>query len=298
MTKSGIIDLHTHSTASDGSLAPGELVREAVKLGLCALALTDHDTVNGNLEAAAEAEKYRLNFIPGVEISCDFSKNILHILGFWIDFDNVNLKQTLSELVDFRTNRNLLITNRLNELGVDIAYDEVQTIAGNEVVGRPHFAQLLVKKGAAASFQDAFDRYLARGKSAYISRKRLTASEGIGLIVGAGGLPCLAHPGQYNINDTTDFKSLIAQLIDEGLQAIEVYYSDHSAEETAFYRQIAEDYNLAISAGSDFHGQAKPGVKLGSGRNGNLNIGVEVLEKLQARHSQTYGLYSNRQVIR
>lgn len=289
MIKSEIIDLHTHSTASDGSLTPAELIREAVKTGLYALALTDHDTVDGNPEAAAEAEKHQLNFIPGVEISCDYEKNVLHILGLWIDFNNDKLKRTLSELVDYRTNRNLLITERLNELGVDIAYDEVQAVAGNEVVGRPHFAQVLVDKAAAASFQDAFDRYLARGKPAYIPKKRLTASQGISLIVEAGGLPCLAHPGQYNIDNTADFKAMLTQLIGEGLQAVEVYYSGHSPQETAFYRQIANDFNLAISAGSDFHGQAKPEVKLGSGRNGNLNIGMELLKKLQVCHSQMQG---------
>jgi predicted metal-dependent phosphoesterase TrpH len=279
------IDLHTHSTASDGSLSPIQLVDLAKSIGLSALALTDHDTVEGNAEAIAEADKQNLRFVPGVEISCDFRKEAIHILGYWIDYRNSILRHTLKELVQYRTQRNHLIISKLQALNIAITYEEVSAIAGNEVVGRPHFAQVLVNKGAADSVKDAFNRFLAPGKSAYVPKKRLSAKQGIELILQAKGFPCLAHPGQYDYVGEEVLKQGLRELIGYGLQGLEVYYSTHTAEQTGLFLKFAEQFDLAVSGGSDFHGDTKPEVKLGSGVNGRLKVPYELLKGMEERLS-------------
>ena len=178
----GRIDLHTHSTASDGSFTPAELVQEARRLGLKGLALTDHDTAGGNPEAMAEAARQGIRFVPGIEISCDYQDKAIHILGYWIDFRNSTLNETLKQVIDYRNRRNLILTERLRELGISMIYEEVAQVAGNEVVGRPHFAAVLVKKRVVSNFREAFDKYLGKGGLAYIPKRRLTAAEGLQLI--------------------------------------------------------------------------------------------------------------------
>lgn len=282
----GRIDLHTHSTASDGSFSPTELVRAAVDAGLTALALTDHDTTEGDSEAEAEAQKLGITFVPGVEISCNLNKKALHILGFWVDYNNRVLNDTLSILVDYRTNRNRLIISRLRELGMDITYEEVAEIAGNEVVGRPHIAEILVRKGVVSSIQEAFDEYLGEGKKAHFHKKRLTAEEGIYLINKAGGIACLAHPKQYNFSSPEELRGTLKTLRSWGLAGLEVFYPTHSPEDNGLYKKIAEEFDLAMTGGSDFHGTSKPKVKLGSGINGNMDLDWKILENLKRRHRE------------
>lgn len=278
---SGRIDLHTHSTASDGSLTPSELVQAAHKTGLKALALTDHDTVGGLPEAIAEADKVGLTLIPGVEISCNLESRALHMLGYWVDPFDEKLNAVLGELVDYRTNRNLLIISRLNELGIDISYKDVAVLAGNEVVGRPHFALAMVNGGHVENTQQAFDEYLAKGKPAYLNKKRLTAAQGIELIAGAGGIPALAHPSHYELEGEAELRAVVAELKSYGLKGLEVWYSTHTRRQSELYLRTASEFGLVATGGSDFHGDSKPEIKLGTGINGNLNIDFSVVDNLR-----------------
>ncbi len=286
----GIIDLHTHSTASDGTLTPAELVRFADEIGLQALALTDHDTVEGNFEAQVEAERTGIKFIPGVEISCDFGKGNVHILGYWVNPEDVRLRHTLNEVVDYRKNRNHKIIDRLQELGVDVDYEEVAELAGGSVVGRPHFAQILLKKGYVSSIPQAFEEYLGKAGAAYIPKKRLSVNEGITLIAEAGGLPVLAHPGQYGLKSYSAYEEMFNALVSAGIQGIEVYYPEHSKSDIMMFIELARRLDLAISGGSDFHGDNKPEVKLGQSINGDSHIGIDILYELEERHH----IYVNR----
>ena len=287
----GFVDLHTHSTVSDGSFTPSELIREAVRIGLKAIALTDHDTVSGNDEAAAEAENLNFTFVPGVEIGCDYTNAIFHIVGLWINLHNEKLRLTLDDLVNFRTNRNHYIIEKFHNLGIDIEYEEVQAVAGNEVVGRPHFAQVLFKKGVVSSYQEAFEKYLGRGKKAYMDKKRLTVNEGIELIISAGGIAILAHPSEYCLTNEAKIRSVLSELSNAGLGGIEAYYSTHSTVQTSLYIKIAAEYNLAVSGGSDFHGKIRQGIELGSGLKNNLHIGWNVYQELKARHSELQKIF-------
>ena len=279
-----IIDLHTHSTASDGTLSPKELVLLAERQGLAAISLTDHDTIDGIEEAYEEAEKCSLKFIPGIEISGEYFPGPVHILGYWIDWENSTLKSVLDELIGFRNNRNFIIIEKLNELGLNIDYSEVEALAMDSVVGRPHFAEVIVKKGFADSINDAFNKYLAYGRAAYMSKKRLSVSQGVDLIRSAGGFPVLAHPGHYGFPDPISFKNAVTDLKRKGIAGIEVYYPTHSVNEIQLFKMVAEELDLAITAGSDFHGAVKPEVKLGTGISGNLSVSIEILYDLESRH--------------
>ncbi len=194
-----VIDLHTHTTHSDGSETPRNLIAMAHAAGACAVAVTDHDTVGGLEEAGDAARALGLEFINGIEISAEYSPGTMHILGYYIDAASITLDRTLAELRTARDTRNPQIAARLRALGFDISYEEVAELAGNKVVGRPHFARLLVKKGYAESIQDAFNRFLAKGAAAYVEKRRLSPAESIDLIHKAGGAAVLAHPYQLKL---------------------------------------------------------------------------------------------------
>ena len=279
-----IIDLHTHSTASDGTLSPRELILLAKKLQIAALSLTDHDTIDGLDEAQLYADKCGVKFIPGIEISCQYDPGPIHILGYWIDRDNADLKSVLGELIGFRNDRNVVIIEKLKDLGVDIDYSEVEALAVDSVVGRPHFAEVIVKKGFARSIADAFNKYLGYGKAAYLPKKRLSIPQGIELLRSAGGFPVLAHPGQYSFPDPASFKTTMIELKQVGIAGLEVYYPTHSRKETRFFKSVAQELDLAITVGSDFHGEVKPEVQLGTGISNNLNISIDILNDLESRY--------------
>ncbi|MBL7190930.1 PHP domain-containing protein [bacterium] len=282
--KNSYIDLHSHSTASDGELRPAELVKLAVELGLAGLALTDHDTAEGNGEAVSAAAELGLDFVPGVEISLDNPPNSLHLLGYYIDYNNPALKNTLAEVVGFRDKRNPMIIDKMRNLGIDITYDEVCDIAGGDVVGRPHFAKVLIQKGIVESSQEAFDRYLAKDALAHVDKKRLTPEVGINLVLKAGGIPVLAHPYYYKFGEPDGLDRLIRELVSHGLAGVEAFYSVHSRAQTEEYIRLAEKYDLLITGGSDFHGSTKPDIELGRGISGNLRIPYSVLENLKIKH--------------
>ncbi len=275
-----IIDLHTHSSASDGSMTPAELVAYAKLKGLAAIALTDHDTVDGVKNALDEGERIGVEVIPGIEISVEY-KPEMHILGLFPDKDKyVKIKEELNAIKTGRELRNKKIINRLNELDVDITEEEVKKLAIGDIVGRPHIARVLVAKGYARSIDDAFDKYLSKEGLAYFKRFELQPKDGIRAIRRAGGIPVLAHP--VYLKQTYDqLDKLIPELKEYGLIGIEAYYSEHSNEDTGKFLRLAIKHNLLATGGSDFHGSFKSGIELGRGR-GNLNVPYELLEKLKA----------------
>jgi len=253
-----MIDLHSHSTASDGTLAPAEVVRLAVDRGLSALALTDHDTIDGIAEASAEANRLGLDFLPGIEISAEYPHpGTLHLLGYGIDPQSSILRDMTKTLLEGRDNRNPKIIDKLQKLNVAITMDEVEREAGGNVVGRPHIAAILMRKGYVGSIKQAFDKYLAPGGLAYFDKERLSPVKAIGMILESGGLPVLAHPIQLRYQNDAQLERVVKDLLDVGLAGIEVIHSDHDAKLIAQYSALADRFGLIKTGGSDFHGANK-----------------------------------------
>jgi hypothetical protein len=252
------IDLHCHSTASDGTLSPTAVVRLAVERGLSALALTDHDTGAGIPEAAAEAGRAGLDFLPGIEISAEYPHpGTMHLLGYGIDPDHPTLRDLTRTLLAGRDNRNPMIVEKLQSLGIAITMAEVENEAGGKVIGRPHIAAILMRKGYVSSIKQAFDKYLAPGGSAYFDKERLTPRQAVTMILEAGGLPVLAHPIQLRYENEAQLERIVKDLVDLGLAGIEVIHSDHDAEMVRKYGAIADRMELLKTGGSDFHGSNK-----------------------------------------
>ncbi len=274
------IDLHTHSLKSDGSMTPSEVVREAKKAGLAAIALSDHDTVDGLPEAIAEGEKIGVEVIPAIEFSVQ-SKTETHILGYFIDYNNPDLKQMLKEVVDLRIERNHVTTERLNELGFDITLEEVRALAPNNFVGRAHFARVLMDKGYTQSVKEGFDKYMSVGKYAYCEKQRLTAREAVELIAKCGGISFLAHPHLTKLPDD-ELRGFLIELKGYGLCGLEGYYTDYTPEMQVKYQALANELGLMLSGGTDFHAAMKPHISIGTGL-GNMKIPYTVLEKMKER---------------
>lgn len=275
-----MIDLHTHSTASDGSYSPRDLVHLAKAGGLQALAITDHDTVAGNLEALEAGRELGVEVVPGVEISADSTAGTIHIVGLFINPDDQEMEATLRELRLFREERNRKMIARLAELGIHLTLHELVMEAGGDLVGRPHFASLLVKKGHVKHYQEAFDIYLKSGGKAYLDKKRLPSDQAIAMIKDAGGIPILAHPYTMREKARDDFEERLRELIEHGLRGIEVYYAEHSHADQILFADLARRYNLLVSGGTDFHGAVKPDVMLGRGY-GSMKIPYELLEHMK-----------------
>ena len=278
------IDLHIHSTASDGTLRPSEILILAQHLNIAAISITDHDTLEGSKSALAYGIPPSVKFLTGVEISADppdaFSlSGSLHILGYAVDVDHPDLNQTLSKLKDSRENRNPRILKLLSGLGIDITFDELKDLANESPLGRPHIARVMVKKGYAPSIDAAFDEYLGHGKPAYVDRFRFGCEDTMRIILDAGGIPVLAHPMLLGIQDTDIFENLVDMLTEMGMRGIEVYYPEHTKDLMAYYTRLARRHDLLITGGTDFHGDLKPEIKMGSGT-GDLYIPYELYEKL------------------
>ena len=258
------VDLHSHSTASDGTLAPAELVALAVRSNLSALSLTDHDTVAGIHEASEAAQSAGLDFLPGIEISCDFPRPAtMHLLGYGVDPENPTLRDLTTRLIDARNDRNPRIIRRLNELGVAITMEEIEQEAGGNVVGRPHIAAVLLRKGYVSSLQQAFDKYLGQGAAAYFDKERLTPKQAIDMVIQGGGLPVLAHPVQLRTENDAQLERIVKDLKDYGLAGVEVIHSDHDAALVEKYSKLADRLSLLKTGGSDFHGTNKKEINLG-----------------------------------
>jgi len=277
----GYIDLHLHTTASDGVRSPSEIVNYAKAKGLQAIAVTDHDTIEGLEEALAEGQRIGFEVIPGIEISAEHSPGSMHLLGYFLDIHHPLLNEKLAYLQKARAERNPKIVENLNRLGVKISYDEVIRASGGGQVGRPHFAQVLQEKGYVRTFQEAFDRFLKKGASAYVDKVRFSSTEAIHFIREAGGVAVVAHPNTLGVNGSKAFEALLLQLIREGLEGIEVHYPEHSPPETAQYKFLAEKHGLVITGGTDYHGIEGTDLDIGVGR-GDMKLPYSILENLSA----------------
>ncbi len=277
------IDLHLHTTHSDGSLPPAEVLTLAHKAGITALAITDHDITNGIPEAMKIGADLGIEVIPGIEISSQWEGGELHILGYFLDWQDPALNRHLAGLRASRHRRNPLMVRKLNELGLELTYEEVRALAGTESVGRPHIARLLLEKGYVRSAKEAFDRYLGNGKAAYVPRELPEPAEAIGWIRAAKGVPVLAHPTWVRL-DETSLLTLCETLKAAGLMGIEVHYSTHKRAQTEEYLNIAKRLGLLVTGGSDFHGLTKPDIQVGVGR-GGLKVSSKLLEPLRAAAS-------------
>ena len=244
------VDLHLHSTASDGRFSPAELVRKAAAEGLTIIALTDHDTVDG-IDAALEAAKAfpKLKLIPGIEISTDVPEGEVHILGYFIDHTDQNFKDALEKMRSSRWQRACGMVTKLGKMGCPVDWERVQEIAGGGTIGRPHIAQAMLESGHIDFFQEAFDKYIGRDGPAYVEREKVTPSGAVEMVVQAGGLPVLAHP-----LTTPEPEDLVIRLKAVGLIGIETYYASYTTEDVERLVDIADRYNLIATGGTDFHG--------------------------------------------
>ncbi len=276
-----MIDLHLHSLCSDGSLTPGELVEEASRLGLAGIALTDHDTVSGVPEFLEAGERLGVETVPGVEISAEYQPGTLHVLGYFVDPSSRILHDHLSWMQRGREARNQEIFKRLNQAGLTLHWSEIRATAGNDVIGRPHFAEALIRRGYVSDRKTAFRKYLGRGRAAYVPRRRLTAESSIELIREAGGVPVLAHPYSLELVGRP-LLNLVERLCDAGLQGIEVNYSGHNAVWTRRFRKLAKKFDLVATGGTDFHGDYTPDLTMGYGF-GGLRVADEVIDRLAER---------------
>lgn len=269
-----LIDLHVHSDASDGTLSPHQLVIHAKENGLGAIALTDHDTVSGIGEAVQAGNLYKVEVIPGIELSADFPNDNLHILGYCIDYQDPAFINKLMPIQNSRTIRNQQMLANIRALGFDISMDpEV------DIYTRAHFAKALLDGGHVSSMDEAFKLYLSPGKPGYVKRKTPTPKECIDLIHSAGGLAFLAHPTLYGLK-TPALTRVIKELTSYGLDGIEVIHSAHSKQDEIFLRDLATKNKLMISGGSDFHGANKPKLEIATGY-GNLKIPYSILENIK-----------------
>lgn len=272
-------DLHMHTTYSDGTATPAELVARAKERGVRCIALTDHDTLAGLEECFAEGQKQGVEIIAGTELSIDYRDKTTHLLGYFAGPKVPSLEARLSQLRGGRDNRNERICQKLRALGFEVTLTEVEAIA-TESVGRPHIAQILMQKGYVSSVREAFDLYLEKGRPAYVGRDRLTPEEAIGAIREAGGVPVLAHP--YLIGPVEQFDAVLEELVPLGVLGVECVYSEHSKEQTDAFRNAAEKRGLLVTGGSDYHGTVKPHLDIGVGR-GELFIPYALAQALKAR---------------
>ena len=284
----GYVDLHIHTTASDGVMSPSEIVRYAKAKGLQAIAITDHDTIEGLEEGLLEGERIDFEVIPGIEISAEHSPGSMHLLGFFLDIHHPLLNERLGYLQKARAERNPKIVDRLNRLGIELTYEEVLKASGGGQVGRPHFAQVLLEKNYVRSFQEAFERFLKKGAPAYVDKLRFKAKEAIHFINEAKGVAVLAHPNTLNMNGYSELENLILRLTEEGLRGIEVYYPEHSVLEVAQYKTLAERYGLLMTGGTDYHGIEKNGLDIGVGR-GDMRLPYSIVEGLKSARNQSLG---------
>lgn len=274
------IDLHVHSTFSDGTMTPKELVMEAQKSELSAMALTDHDTTAGIREAEAAASHTLLEIIPGVELSSEYDKREIHIVGLFIDPENQELSDALSHFQTARDTRNDRIVALLREEGFDITMEALLSDNPDAVITRANIARFLVDHGQIGSISHAFEKYLGDDCPCYVPREKISAMDACRLIRTAGGLPILAHPILYHMNQIT-LNRMIEELVPFGLAGMEAIYSTYTKGDEALMRKTAAEHGLLLSGGSDFHGSNKPYIHLGCGR-GNMFVPYELLTKLKA----------------
>jgi len=275
-----VIDLHTHTTFSDGSLTPTQLVEEATALGLTAVAVTDHDTIDGLPEALAAGERLGIRVVPGVEINLEHERITMDMLGYFLGGrPGAELEAELAELRLYRDERNRRIVERLAELGYPLGPDDLAAAAGDGAVGRPHIGEALVRRGYVGSISEAFERFLSRGAPAWVDRRRLSLGAALRLLRASGGLPVLAHPGIIR-TDAAGLEHIVREAARLGVAGIECYYPLHDEATVAFCLALADKYALVPTGGSDYHGSVKPDARLGIGSAG-LPLPDELLTRLE-----------------
>jgi len=289
------VDLHTHTTASDGTCCPRELVERARRRGLAAVAITDHDTVAAVPEAEEAGRALGVEAVAGLEVSAHYRPatpvvgGVLHILGYLIDPGDEALQRALAWVQERRRERNPEMIRRLRDLGIDLSLDEVVAQVGGPtghagpptgmLIGRPHIARALVERGVVSSVNEAFQRYLRQGGPAYVEKEKLAPRAAIGVIRGAGGIAVLAHPAQLGL-DADSLEQEVLALVADGIEGIECYYPSHTPQQAAHYVELARRFGLAVTGGSDYHGDAKPG---GLAEIGPTTVPYRLLEALRVR---------------
>lgn len=276
-----MIDLHSHSIFSDGSSSPEELVALAEQGGVSALALTDHDTTDGLARFTAAGAGSSVQTIAGIELSAEFGNITLHLLGYLFDPANTELQSALEWVRAGRAERNLQILENLNRLGYNLTHDDIRKHAGDDLIGRPHFAAALIEKGHFKHKDKIFQQLLGKGKAAYADRRRLTPEASVEVLCKAGGVPVIAHPGQMKLS-VRDLRRLVKRLKEHGLGGIEVWHPTHHPHQSAAFLRICEDFDLVATGGSDFHGALTPDIKLGRGF-GDLCVPDSTLDQLRNR---------------
>ena len=275
-----MIDLHSHTNESDGTCSPAQLVDEAARAGVTVLGITDHDTFSGYDQAREPARAAGVDLLCGIELSTKLHGKSVHLLGYFPADDKLpQFREWILDQQVARKERNVRLVARLRELGFDITLAEAEA-RGRGMTGRPHFAAIMLEKGYVKSLRQAFDDYLDESAIGYVYRREPQFAEGVAVIREAGGIASLAHP----VRVREDVPAIMPELCDAGLNAIEAYHSDHGPRDTELYLGLARQYGLLVTGGSDFHGTVKPGVALGSGCGGNLNIPPDLVKKLRNGH--------------
>lgn len=273
------VDLHTHTTASDGLLSPAMLVEEAARLGVRVLAITDHDTTGGLQEALEVGNALGVEVIPGVEINTDVQGAEIHVLGYYIDYTSDWFQDALRHLRESRLDRAARMVARLATMGIQLDLQRVLALAHGGSIGRPHIARAMVEAGYISSPEEAFRLYIGRGGPAYVERERFSPEDAVRMILRAGGVPVLAHPGLSNRD------GLLPDLIAAGLMGIEVYYPEHSPAQVQHYLNLARKFGLLTTGGTDYHGgDLAPRVQIGS-----VEVPLEVVEALKQKAKLVHG---------
>ena len=271
------IDLHVHTTASDGTITPKALVAQAKAAGIGTLAVTDHDTVAGVAQARTEGERLGVEVLPGIEISADYNGVDTHILGYGIDVDDPHLGQILTWVIDERNARNEKIAALMRADGIDVTIEALEERYPGATIGRPHFARAMVEQGRAASVPEAFQNWLSRGKPYYLPRVHLSMEQAVAAIRRSGGIAVLAHPLQYRYSDE-GLRALVARAAGLGVAGMEIYYTGYTPEQRETLHALAREFGLIVTGGSDFHGDNKPQIRLGA-----LEVPGDILLPLNAK---------------
>lgn len=285
------IDLHTHTCKSDGSYTPTELVDYAIEKGLSAVAITDHDSIEGLDEALSYANALKekglpsIEVIPGIEFSTKYEKQDVHIVGLYIAYDSPIFLEPLDAFINSRTHRNIKMCENLQSADIDITYEKLQARFPDAVITRAHYASYLLEQGYVKSRQDAFARYLGDHTKYFVPREKVTPAQAVSLILQAGGVPILAHPPLYHMGQER-LDALTASLKEDGLMGIEAFYSTYTNQDVRDMLHLAEKYDLLLSGGSDFHGANKPGLDLGCGY-GKLYVPEDLLTDIKKRRTAT-----------